>query len=143
MLKKTITFKDFEGNDVTRDYYFNLSKPDMIRLEGSIPGGLSNKIMALSANNDIAGIADFVRMLIVESYGEKGDDGISFIKRKNGVKLGEQFEQSLAYEALFMELLNADDAGSAFNAFLTGIVPADLLQKAQSQIEQQKFIANK
>lgn len=143
MLKKTITFNDFEGNSVTRDFYFNLSKPDMIRIEGSIPGGLSNRIKAITEKNDVAAIADFVRLLIVEAYGEKGDDGFSFIKTRNGVKLGEQFEQSLAYEALFMELIGADDNGKAFNDFLAGIIPADLMQKAQSQMEQQKFLATK
>lgn len=141
MLKKTLTFKDFDGNDMTRDFYFNLSKPDMIALETSTPGGLSNHVKNLTEKNDIEGITKFVRKLIVESYGERGEDGFSFIKVRNGVKLGEMFEQSLAYEALFMELINPEDNGKAFNDFLTGIVPADLMAKAQA--EQAKFLANK
>lgn len=139
MLKKTITFNDFEGNAITRDYYFNLSKPEMIKLQGSVEGGLDKWIQKASVNNDIGGIADFIRNIIVTSYGEKGDDGISFIKVKNGVKLGEQFEQTLAYEALFMELINGDNNAEAFTKFLTGVIPSDLMKQAQEQ----QFLAQK
>lgn len=139
MLKKTITFNDFEGNTITRDFYFNLSKPEMIKLQGSVQGGLDKWLQKASATNDINGIADFIRTLIVNSYGEKGDDGISFIKVKNGVKLGEQFEQTTAYESLFMELVNGENNAEAFTRFLTGIIPSDLMKQA----EEQQFLAQK
>jgi hypothetical protein len=58
---------------------------------------------------------------------------------KNGVKLGEQFEQTLAYEALFMELISGDNNAQAFTDFLTGVIPHDLLKQAQEQ----QFLAQK
>jgi hypothetical protein len=139
MLKKTVKFEDFDGNEMVRDFYFNLSKPEMIKLQASVPGGLDKYLQKIGNTGDIQGIADFIRKIIVEAYGEKGEDGISFIKVKNGVKLGEQFEQTLAYEALFMELISGDNNAQAFTDFLTGVIPHDLLKQAQEQ----QFLAQK
>lgn len=139
MLKKTVKFEDFDGNEIVRDFYFNLSKPEMIKLQASVPGGLDKYLQKIGNTGDIQGIADFIRKIIVEAYGEKGEDGISFIKVKNGVKLGEQFEQTLAYEALFMELISGDNNAQAFTDFLTGVIPHDLLKQAQEQ----QFLAQK
>ena len=30
MLKKTITYEDYNGNTITEDFYFNLSKAEVI-----------------------------------------------------------------------------------------------------------------
>ena len=139
MLKKTVKFEDFDGNEIVRDFYFNLSKPEMIKLQASVPGGLDKYLQKIGNTGDIQGIADFIRKIIVEAYGEKGEDGISFIKVKNGIKLGEQFEQTLAYEALFMELISGDNNAQAFTDFLTGVIPHDLLKQAQEQ----QFLAQK
>lgn len=133
MLKKTITFDDFEGNTITRDFYFNISKPEMIKLQASVPGGLDKYLQKIGNSGDVLGIAEFIRKFIVAAYGEKGDDGISFIKVRNGVNLGEQFEQTTAYEALFEELINGENDAKAFQDFLMGIIPNDLVKKAQEQ----------
>jgi ATP-dependent Lon protease len=61
------------------------------------------------------------------------------ICERTGVKLGEQFEQTLAYEALFMELINGDNNAEAFTKFLTGVIPSDLMKQAQEQ----QFLAQK
>ena len=141
MLKKTITFNDFEGNEITREYYFNLNKSDMIDLQGSMEGGLDKFLINASQTKDVKAISDFIRTLIMRSYGEKGDDGISFIKVRNGEPLGEKFVQTLAYEKLYDELISGENDAQAFKDFFAGIVPADLLNGAK--IQEQKFLAQK
>ncbi len=41
MLKKTITYEDFDGNQVTEDHFFHLSKADLVEMEVSQKGGMS------------------------------------------------------------------------------------------------------
>lgn len=57
------------------------------------------------------------------SYGEKSDDGKYFLKKKNGVRLAEMFEQTEAYSTLFMKLATDDKAAARF---INGIIPADM-----------------
>jgi hypothetical protein len=141
MYKKTITFKDLEGNNISRDFYFNLSKPELIKLDASVPGGMQNYIKKTQEEKNIGGLLNFIESFITMAYGEKGDDGISFIKVRNGEKLGENFKQTNAYEVLFTELVNGTDNGAAFTEFLNGVIPSDLM--SQAKIEQQKFLENR
>ena len=41
MLKKTITYEDFNGETVSEDFFFHLSKAELVELELSHQGGLS------------------------------------------------------------------------------------------------------
>ena len=40
MLKKTITYTDFDDNERTEDFYFHLSKAEIAEMELSENGGL-------------------------------------------------------------------------------------------------------
>ena len=41
MLKKTHTYYDFDGQQRTEDFYFNLTEAELTELEYSMNGGLS------------------------------------------------------------------------------------------------------
>ena len=44
MLKKTITYTDYNGNERTEDFYFNLTKAEVVEMEMSTSGGLTEMI---------------------------------------------------------------------------------------------------
>lgn len=118
MLKKTITYTDYNGNERTEDFYFNLNKAELVEMELSHNGGLSNIITKITAQQDSAKLIEIFKDLITRSYGEKSLDGRKFIKNKEVL---EDFVQTEAYNKLFMEL--AFDAKAAAD-FCNGIMPS-------------------
>lgn len=117
MLKKTITSVDFNGNERTEDFYFNLTKAEVMEMEMSTVGGLSEMIQKIVSAQDTPSIIKVFKDLILRSYGEKSADGKRFIKTP---EMAESFSQTEAYSVLFMEL--ATDAEAAA-AFVNGIIP--------------------
>jgi hypothetical protein len=121
MLKKSITYKNYNDKTVTEDYYFHLTKAELIELEVSEKGGLAEALKRIVASNDGAQIIQTFKKIILQAYGVKSEDGRRFIKSQ---ELRDEFEQTEAYSTLFMEL--ATDAGAAA-IFVNGIVPEGLV----------------
>lgn len=120
MLKKTIEYTDY--NDVKRkeDFYFNLTKAEIMEMELSTTGGLAEMIQKIIDTQDTPQIIKLFKELVLKAYGEKSADGKRFIKND---EIRDGFAQTEAYSELFMEL--ATDANAAA-AFVNGIVPKDL-----------------
>ena len=117
MLKKNITYTDFNGMERSEDFYFNLTKAEVMEMEMSTVGGLSEMIQRIIAAQDTPSIIKVFKDLVLKSYGEKSADGKRFIKTP---EIAEAFSQTEAYSVLFMELAtNADSAA----AFVNGIIP--------------------
>lgn len=124
MLKKTITYQDFNNDSVTEDFYFHMSKAELVELELSYQGGLTEQLKRImDAQDGQAIIAEF-KKIILGSYGQRSPDGKRFIKTQT---LREEFESTEAYSTLFMELVT--DAQKAAE-FVQGIIPADLAEEA-------------
>lgn len=117
VLKKTITYLDYNGTERTEDFYFNLTKAEVAEMELSTEGGLAKKFERIIAAQDSKQIIEIFKDLILRSYGEKSPDGKRFIKTQEA---REAFEQTEAYSDLFIEL--ASNAESA-SAFVNGIIP--------------------
>ena len=120
MFKDTRTYVDYNGNERTEDFYFNLSKAEVMEMEMSTTGGLSEMIKGVMAAQDVPAIIKIFKDLVLKSYGVKSPDGKRFIKTP---ELTEEFTQTEAYSDLFMEL--ATDADKAA-AFVNAIVPQNL-----------------
>lgn len=118
MLKKTITYTDYNGSERTEDFYFNLNKAEIMEMEMSITGGLTEMINKIVAAKDAPAIISIFKKLVLKAYGEKSPDGKRFIKSE---ELATAFSQTEAYSQLFMEL--ATDADEAAK-FVNGIIPA-------------------
>jgi hypothetical protein len=125
MIKKTITYTDYNGTERTEDFYFNLSKAEVMEMEMSTSGGLAEMITRIVAAQDQPAIIKIFKDLILKAYGEKSPDGKRFIKSE---ELSTAFAQTEAYSQIFMEL--ATDADAASN-FVNGIVPADMAKQAK------------
>lgn len=117
MLKKTITYTDYNGNERTEDFYFNLTQAEVAEMEMSTSGGLSEMITRIVAAQDHPQIIKIFKDLILRAYGEKSPDGKRFVKSK---ELSNEFSQTEAYSQLFMELATDADAASKF---VNAIVP--------------------
>jgi len=120
MLKKTITYEDFNGQSRTEDFFFHLTKAELVELEVSEKAGFAESLKAIVEAKDGALIIEQFKRIILLAYGQKSEDGRRFIKTQ---ELRDDFAQTEAYSQLFIEL--ATDANAA-SAFITGIVPAGL-----------------
>lgn len=120
MLKKTITYTDYNGTERTEDFYFNLSKAEIMEMEMSTAGGLAEMIQKIVAAQDVSAIIKIFKDLILKSYGEKSANGKHFVKSE---ELSTAFSQTEAYSQLFMEL--ATDAEAA-SKFVNGIIPGNV-----------------
>ena len=130
MLKKTITYTDYNGAERKEDFYFNLSKAEVMEMELSTTGGLAEMIKRIVAAQDQPAIIKVFKDLILKAYGEKSPDGKRFMKvDDNGKPLYIAFAQTEAYSILFMELATNDEAAAKF---INGIVPADMAQQIAS-----------
>lgn len=130
MVKKTITFTDFEGKEVTKDFYFNLSKMEFRVLDRKIPGGLQNMIDQIMKEKDEDRLIDLLDILILESYGEKSEDGRFVKEDRFGRRLSSFFKVSEAWDTLFMNMVQNE---KELSEFLTGIVPKDVAEQASEE----------
>lgn len=134
MLKRPITYEDFNGETITDIYYFHLSKPELLKLQVGNSGGLNALIQRIIETKDGEAIISEFEKLVLMSYGEKSDDGKRFIKSD---EKREEFSQTAAYQTLFMEIATDDTKAVEF---LKGILPADMqdeIEKAEMKIPDQ------
>lgn len=121
MLKKTITYTDYDGNERTEDFRFNLSKAEYVMFENSVIGGMSKEIERAMAMQNGPRILEIFKDLVDRSYGVKTADGRRFTKTP---ELLQEFRETEAYVNLFMELVTDPEAGKAF---LRGVSPSDMI----------------
>lgn len=131
MIKKTITYSDFNGNERTEDFYFNLTKAEITKMELSTKGGLAEMIQRIVAAQDTPAIIEVFEDLIRRSYGVKTADGRGFVKKAADL---EEFVSTEAYSQLFMELATDADAAAKF---VNGIVPADMAKQIAAESAKQ------
>ena len=120
MLKKTVTYVDYNGVERTEDFYFNLSKAEVAEMELSVQGGFSKMLEEIVASKDNVQIVNLFKQMVLKSYGEKSPDGRRFVKSD---EIAQAFAQTEAYSEIFMEL--ALDEKKAAD-FVNGILPANL-----------------
>lgn len=127
MLKKTIPYTDYNGNDRTEDFYFNLSETEITEMELSIEGGFTDYIQRIVKAKDAPSLIKNFKEIVLKAYGEKSQDGRRFVKSP---ELSEAFSQTEAFNKLFMELVMDDGAGADF---INGIIPDSLREKAKEK----------
>lgn len=117
MIEKTVTYKDYDGNERTETFFFHLTKADIVLMEHSVEGGFDKRLKRIVDSQDNVEIAKTFKKLILDSYGEKSPDGRRFIKNE---KLREEFSQTEAFSIIFMSFLENPSVGAEF---IKGIMP--------------------
>lgn len=139
MLKKTITYTNFNGDLVTEDLYFHYNVPEITRLHASVGGDLDKYIKEIQEREDLSEMIAFVEMMILDAYGVKSEDGRSFQKTP-AIRL--DFENSIAYAELFTELMTDAEAITEFSAGLIN-KPGQSTVKQQAKVETPVVFINK
>ena len=127
MLKKTITYTDYNGMERTEDFYFNLTKAELMEMEMGTSGGFAEMVQRIVAAKDAPAIIKIFKEMILKAYGQKSPDGRRFIKND---ELREEFSQTEAFSILYMELATDDKAAAKF---VNGVMPAEMVQQVQKQ----------
>lgn len=137
MLKKTVTYEDYNGVERTEDFYFNLTKSEIMKLEMGTDGGYAEMLQRISnAKNAPEIMTQFERILKL-AYGERSDDGRRFVKSE---AISDAFLQTPAYDTIFMELCTDAEAAAKF---INAIVPKDMQKKDTDVVDfARKQLAN-
>lgn len=127
MLKKIITYTDYNGVERTEPFYFNLSKAELMEMELGVTGGMTEMLNKIIAAKDAPSLMKTFKEMIMKAYGVKSDDGKRLIKSE---ELSIAFTQTEAYSVLFMELITDDKAAADF---VNGIIPNEIQAEVAAQ----------
>ena len=127
MLKKIITYTDYNGVERTEPFYFNLSKAELMEMELGVTGGMTEMLNKIIAAKDAPSLMKTFKEMIMKAYGVKSDDGKRLIKSE---ELSIAFTQTEAYSVLFMELITDDKAAADF---VNGIIPNEIQAEVATQ----------
>ena len=120
MVKKTITYTDYNGVERTEDFYFNLTKAELMEMQLSMEGGMRAYIQRIMAAKSQLALVNLFKRILLLSYGKKSDDGRLFLKNDT---IRAEFEAHPVYSQIYMELsLNEEKAAE----FINGLIPADM-----------------
>ena len=129
MIKKTITYVDFNNKTRTEDFYFNLTKAELARLQLTAPGGdLSAHIQKLQDNNSRIELMEAFEGIITMSFGERTEDGRHFMKPAGSAP---RFMSSAAYSELFIELISDPEK---LTEFVKGLIPSELGESVDEKL---------
>lgn len=123
MIKKTVKYTDYNGIERTENCYFNITKSEAMEMQFESGGNLPDILQKMIDEKDQVKLGRMFKDLIVKTYGIKSDDGKRFIKSK---EISEAFEQTPAYDEIYMDLLTHEDHAIAF---VKGILPADVAKE--------------
>lgn len=111
MLKKEISYTDFNGESHKENHYFHLSNAEIGRMQVKMDGKYIDHLKMLVKGEHVEELYDIFYNLILDSYGEKSLDGTRFIKTP---EKRAEFESSIAFDTLFSELISDMDKMSEF-----------------------------
>lgn len=137
MLKKTVTYVDFDGNKRTEDLYFNMTRSELLAFSFGMPDVTTEATDPKSIDIQEAGkklveklgsegIFNFVTNLVFKAYGVKSEDGRRFIKSE---QLSTEFTQTIAYDEFIMDLFSNEMKASEF---VNAIIPAEMAKQIPS-----------
>jgi hypothetical protein len=165
VFKHNVTYHDFNGAPHNEDLYFHMMVPEFVDLEFNATFGeqtLSDYIKQEMGTSDGRKVYTVFKLLVVNSYGRRSEDGARFIKKAEWT---EEFLNSPAWEQFFLWLTEGSEAKNGqvfFNeifpesmraqvaemeaakaAALTDVAPARKALTEMSREELEKALANK
>lgn len=132
MLRQDIKFVDYNGNERTITEYFHLNEAEIVELQAKSVNGIQEEMQDAILSNDAGRVLDFIKMLVHKSYGKKTQDGLNFEKTD---EILQKFISSAYYSDFLLGLI--EDNGLKGQAFVQGIMPAKLVERALAQVQGQ------
>lgn len=111
MYTDTRTYTDYNGNERTEDFMFNLTKAEVLEMEMNQDGGMEQHINRVIAAQNSKELISIFKEIIDKSYGVKSEDGKRFIKSP---EILAEFKATEAYSDIFMELATDDKKAIEF-----------------------------
>ena len=130
MLKKVITYKDYDNNDKTEALYFHLNKFEWLELETYTKGGLIENLEHAIESGNAKKTIDILKKIILRSYGEKNPETGGFEKSED---MAVRFSRTEAFSELFYELAYNEESSKTF--FL-GLIPNELRGEAERKMKE-------
>ena len=133
MIRKTLTYLDYEGQEHTKDFYFSLNQTEFALMNNRLPGGFESYLKRIQEDHNEEKLLELLTMFIVEGYGIRESDD-DFIKEdEQGRKLGKRFKCTEACDNLITELLEKENN---IGAFLIGMLPTSIQKKADKNLKE-------
>ena len=126
MIKKTVTYTDFNGDETTEELHFHLTMAEVMELETSGEGSFAGILKRISETSNPREVLEMYRTMLLTAYGIRSSDGRNFRK---SAEIRETFASSNAFSELLFDLMKSEDGGAAF---ITGIFPKDLMERAEA-----------
>lgn len=136
MLKQTVEYTDFDDNKAIETLYFNLTKSELtenLHLKADLEDlqtMVSGEKRSLESD-EITKILELVKTFMRISYGIRSADGKRFMKTP---ELWTEFTQTAAYDAFLFSLFEYPEKAIAF---MSGILPLDLRERAREAAEKE------
>lgn len=111
MLKKTMTYTDYNGVERTEDFYFNITETEALEMEMGVDGGYAEMIQRIVNAKDVKTLIEIFKKFIFKAYGIKSEDGRQFIKSE---EISKAFSETPAYNQLYMKLATDDKEAADF-----------------------------
>ena len=141
MVKKHVSYEDYDGNKVEKDLWFHLNKYDLAKMSLGFDNGLIDGLTELQQKGDKKAVAEFIDNLLVNAYGVRKPGSDVFLKTP---EIKEDFQYSLAHDEILMMLLGGED--DEIIDFIVGIMPgmsaedrADVIEKVKRAQEAKKL----
>ena len=128
MLKKSITYTNFDGEEVTEDFYFNVSKTEIVEMEAQVRGGFSAWLQTLIKTEDTKELVAQFKKFILMTHGERSADGNYFTKTDESRA---KFESSAAFDKLFWDIFTDEQTAADF---IIGVVPRESAEDVAKEI---------
>lgn len=120
MLKKTVTYTDYNGVERTEAFYFHYNEAEILDMEMSTEGGFAERIQKIIDAKDQVSLMQVIKKFVIDAYGVKSEDGKRFIKND---KVKTEFLESPAYSKIWMELVMDDEVAADF---VNNVIPSDM-----------------
>jgi len=125
VIKKPITYTDFDGKTVTNNFYFNFTKAEIISILAKDQNVIERFQKAMKSGVPSDYIEPF-EWIVSKAFGVRRND--LFLKTDDDARA---FLTSEPYSELFTELLT--DAEKAIE-FFNGVFPKDMIDEANAEI---------
>ena len=127
MIKKFITYVDYNDQKVTEPFYFNMTKLELLEWDLAVDGGLEGLMKQLSETSDARKAYGIFKDILLKAYGEKSEDGKQFRKSP---EIQSNLEASPALGELIIEFLENPELSAKF---IEGILPSAWLKEASAK----------
>jgi hypothetical protein len=132
LIKKTITFENYNGEKETEDFYFNMSKGELVKMQMAAidqkTESFQDKIEKIGKNLNGKALIEVFDEIILGSIGQRTTDGKKFMK---SAAITDEFKSSEAYSELIVELCTDDKAAVTF---INGLIPKNLREDVNREV---------